>query len=255
MPGKCSTKPKCVPKCGPSYHHDSDHHHGHKYEYHCDVPPSKPCYDKKVCIDACNLPRNVLKVEKTVLNVSLLTDGSTGPSNPDFSATFEIVLCNNSCHTVCNISVIDSLMGLKAKPFDGAGDNNFGGEVRPYFTNVEIIGCDSTLVPLKFDQIVEKCGELLDTCQSYLEPCAVARIMVRIAGRGFLNPVVPNTGTQTDSEKARVVTLMQNTAIIRGNVVVDHCRKVPIYPIYVKSGLIKGYHVTLEGDIPSDQST
>ena len=245
----CSTYSSC--------NEPSDHHHHHKHDschnkcncHVCNIGHNTncdPCH--KVEIKACKLPIGALKVEKTILNAGFIADGSN-ISAPDFSVTFEIVLTNCTCHQICDISIIDSLMGLKGKPFNDHDNNNFGGELRPYFTNVDIIGCDNCLVPLTFDRIIKHCGELLDTCRSYIEPCSIARLLVRITGRGFLNPVTPNEGEQTSVEKYKWTTLMQNSAVVRGNIIVDHCQKVPIFPIYIKSGIVKGWNAELVTDL------
>lgn len=234
-------------------HGSCNNQHGscncHKYN----APSCDPCANlcDQVEIKACKLPIGALKVEKTILNAGFIADGSS-ISAPDFSVTFEIVLTNCTCHQICDLSIIDSLMGLKGQPFNGDDDNNYGGELRPYFTNVDIIGCDNCLVPLRFDKIIKRCGELLDTCRSFIEPCSIARLMVRITGRGFLNPVTPSENEQTSVEKYKWTTLMQNTAVVKGNILVDHCQKVPIFPIYIKSGIVKGWNAELNTDLPNN---
>lgn len=209
------------------------------------------CKCKKCCnrrtpceIKKCDLPKDVIRAEKNLLNLNFMEGGYT--SGPDFVATFEIILFNETRHKIKNISILDSLMGLSGLP---SASPDTGGELRPHYTNVEIIGCHPTLVPLSFDDIIAKGGELLDKCNSYLEPCSVANIRVRIAGNGILLSIDPTTPTHdpTGTVRYKYTSMLQNSAIINGEVCVSHCESVSIYPLYVKSGMVTSAITTVLG--------
>ena len=201
--------------------------------------------ETKCCIKKCNLPKDVLSAEKTLLNLCFVEGGYT--TGPDFCATFEIVLINQTCHKIKNISIIDSLMGLNGEPTGVTGPS--GGELRPHYSNVEIIGHCPTLVPLSFDDIVERGGELLDKSQSYLDPCAIANIRVRIAGNGILNAVDPETNDQTTTgtQRFKYTSMIQNTAMIKGDICLNTCETVKIFPLYIKSGVYTSAVTTVFG--------
>lgn len=203
---------------------------------------------KKCCntceIKKCTLPKDVIHAEKQLLNLCFIEDGYT--SGPDFCATFEIVLINQTAQRVRNISIIDSLMGLSGQPSAGP---DFGGELRPHYTNVEIVGLSPTLVPLSFNDIVANGGQLLDVANSYLEPCAIANIRVRIAGNGVLDSVDPDTNThdETGTKRYKYTSMIQNTAMIQGDVVLSISESVKMYPMYIKSGVYTSTVTTIFG--------
>lgn len=196
---------------------------------------------KKQCpkqtIKKCGLPRGVVTAEKNLLNVSYITEGAVS-SEPDFSATYEIIIFNNTCNKIKNLSVVDSFLGLKGQTFDPTGQ--FGGELRPFFTNVGIISNHPTIVPLGFDDIITNNDELLNVAQSYIAPCSFVRIILRITGRGFLIPQSPTTGTPIPTTDSKWTAYLQNTAVISGDVCLDECgTSVKMYPVYVKSGVVQ----------------
>lgn len=199
----------------------------------CDRDCDRSC-EQNCLIKKCELPRCVIKAQKTILNVAFLLENGEGLD--DFCATFEIVIFNETCNRIKNICIIDSLMGLTI-------ESGFtGGELRPHFTNVEITGCHPTFTPYNFDQIAANGGQLVDPSTSYLDPCEVAVLRVRLAGRGYLIGQDPTTGEPGPVEGAipKYTALMQNTAIIRGNVAISQSETIPMYPVYIKSGMIAG---------------
>jgi len=200
---------------------------------------SKHCSGKCQEKVKCHHDKEVT-AEKNLLNLSYLTEGA-GISEHDVSATYEIVIFNRSDSKLSHLSINDSLMGLHPNVFGPTG--GFGGELRPYFTNVTINSCHPTLIPNNFDQIVAGKGELL-ACGSYVPEHSVCSLIVRLTGRGFLLPNFPEGGEQladsSDFQVPNVSMCLQNTAIIRGKL----CKKLdcgchvsaPIFPLYVKSG-------------------
>ena len=205
-----------------------------------------PHHSRRKCDGVCNLTlishcehAKEITAEKHLLNLSYLTQGG-GISHPDCTATYEIVIFNRSNNDLKHLSVVDSMMGLRPNIFGATGD--FGGELRPYFTNVTATSCHNSIIPNTFEQIVAGNGELV-ACGSHVPARSVCTLLVRITGRGFLLPVPPG-GTQqladSDDEVRNVSMCVQNTAIIRGKM---HVRSgcgceddVHIFPIYVKSG-------------------
>lgn len=200
--------------------------------------------ETKCCIKKCNLPKDVICAEKTLLNLCFIEGGYT--SGPDFCATFEIVLINQTANKIKNISIIDSLMGLSGQP---SSNPTLGGELRPHYTNVEIVGCHPTLVPLSFNDIVANGGELLDRSQSYLDPCAIANIRVRIAGNGLLDSIDPDTNTHdpTGTKRYKYTSIIQNTAMIKGDIMINSTETIKTFPIYIKSGVYTSSVTTVFG--------
>ncbi|QKF94683.1 hypothetical protein QKU48_gp1225 [Fadolivirus algeromassiliense] len=198
-------------------------------------PCGGKCYltQKEHCEHRCDIT-----AEKNLLNLTYLTEGS-GISEPDVSATFEIVIFNRSNCKLSNLSICDSFMGLQPNTFGSTGD--FGGEVRPYFTNVSVTCCSATIFPNNFDQIVAGGGELINKSISYVPANSLCSLIVRITGRGFRLPQLPDQNQQLPFGETPAITMcVQNTAIIRGNVTKKNdCGcviTVPIFPLYVKSG-------------------
>ena len=203
----------------------------------------KKC-ETKCEIEKCCLPRDVIRAEKNLLNLNFVESGFT--SGPDFVATFEIILFNETNHKIKNISIIDSLMGLSG--LSSTSDVSIGGELRPHYTNVEITGCHPTLVP-SFDEIIANGGELLDKRSSYLKPCSVANIRIRIGGNGILLSIDPTTPTNdpTGTTRFKYTSMLQNSAIIHGEVCTSHCDSTPMYPLYIKSGVVTSAVTTVFG--------
>jgi len=168
-----------------------------------------------------------IRVEKNILNISYAGYGPS--SNPDVIATYEIVIFNRSCSDLKKLKIEDSLLGFLTNA------DSTENEVNPYFTSIKVEACHcATIVPNTFEQIIE-CGSLV-TCESYVKAKSVARIIVRIAGRGLFvandNQVDPIT---------QINVCVQNTVLVSGCV---HKKKscgchgyVSIFPIYAKSGV------------------
>lgn len=220
----------------------------------CGSSCNKPCCKPKPCDGKCHLKlvnhcdqKCDIRAEKNLLNLTYITEGS-GISEPDVSATFEIVIFNRCNSKLTHLSIVDSLMGLQPNVFGPTG--TFGGELRPYFTNVSVTTCHGTIIPNNFSQIVSGMGELVDPA-SYVPANSVCSVIVRITGRGFRLPVDPTTLEQIPFEGQLAVTMcVQNTAIIKGKVNKKNdcgCHIcVPIFPIYVKSGEKQAINVNYE---------
>ncbi len=228
----------CACKCDPCKS-------GHKK---CAKPCADPC--AKLEIKECQTDFGVC-AEKNLLNLSFLTDARQQQiSSPDISATYEIVITNKTCNKLTNLSIIDTLLGLQGNDLNQEG--TFGGELRPYFTNVDVSTCDDTITPLAFEDIVDQNGQLVDTSKSYVPACSVCVITVRITGRGFLLAQDPEEGEQIPFVGQRNISMcVQNTAIVKGTLeVVDQCTccttEHPIFPIHVKSGEKQAIDVTNE---------
>lgn len=179
-----------------------------------------------------------ITAEKNTLNISWMVEGAD-LSGPDISATYEIVIFNRSCHDLTCLTIYDSFMGLM--PNTLTPDGTFGGELRPYFTNVTAETLHPTIVPNSFEQIVAAGGNLLGP-GSYVPARSVCTILVRITGRGFLLPVSPAGGPQIPfAGSADVNMAIQNTSLISGSIKKKKscgCNVcVPMFPLYIKSGL------------------
>jgi len=188
------------------------------------------CADKcEIKIDPCVYPKCVLEVEKNLLNLSYASERESITGSP-FTAIFEIIIRNNTCNKISNLSIVDSLLGLTPKCVlrsDSEEDNH------ALITSVAVIGCDSTFVPLKSHEIIENCGELLDVCRSYIEPCGTARLTLRITGSGYI--------FNCDEREFKFTSLMQNTSLIKGLLHFGKHKRIPIFPIYVKTGVFEGF--------------
>lgn len=86
--------------------------------------------------------------------------------------TYEIILANRSDRKIYNVSVFDTLAGITFEE----GRRSF-----PYRSEVEVVKCDGSLVPLSKREIVRENGQLLNVELSCLEPCSVSKIVVRLA--------------------------------------------------------------------------
>ena len=196
-----------------------------------------------------------ITAEKNLLNISYLTEGGS-ISGPDISATYEIIIFNRSCFKFTNVSIVDTFLGLYPNIVGPTG--TFGGELRPYFTNVSAEPSDPNMIPNTFDQIVANNGNLVAS-GSFIPPFSVASIIIRITGRGFLLATPPNQ-TGGASNQIPFSTLpkfsmdVQNTALISGKITKRlscHCHVcAPIFPIYVKSGITKVTQGTLINFMP-----
>ena len=228
----------------------TNHKSSHKSKSTC----NGKCQSSIKCHGDCH----EITAEKNLLNLSYLTEGSR-ISGPDISATYEIVIFNRSPYKLTHLSICDSFLGLFPNTFDS--DGTFGGELRPYFTNVAAEPCDPNIIPNTFEQIVAKKGELI-ACGSYIPAHSIGAIMVRITGRGFLLPTPPNqqggSGNQIPfSTDPKYSMCVQNTSIIRGNLVKKlpcHCHvSAPIFPLYVKSGIQTAVKGTLFNVLPTPE--
>jgi len=199
-----------------------------------------------------------ITAEKNLLNISYLTEGS-GISGPDMSATYEIIIFNRSPFKFTNVSIVDTFLGLYPNIFGPTG--TFGGELRPYFTNVSAEPSDPNMIPNTFDQIVANNGNLV-ACGSFIPPHSVASIIVRITGRGFLLPTPPSStggpANQIPFEGVPKFSMdVQNTALISGKITKKlpcHCHVcAPIFPIYVKSGIARISQGTLFNILPTPE--
>jgi len=131
------------------------------------------------CIDYCGL-----KVEKTLLSVcrvplaafvEALVEGAALPPFIPFSQlmmTYEITLTNTGDKEITNLSIVDTLASLI---FSEAG-----GQAVPFNSSVEVIKAPSTIVPLSSGEIAARNGQLLDSANSSLPPCHVAKILLRL---------------------------------------------------------------------------
>ena len=130
-------------------------------------------------------------------------------------ATYEIIIINKTCKTICNLSLEDSFAGYKLST------NALASEINPDFTFVRPINYPS-VTPYTFDQIVANNGNLVDPCKSWVGPCDTVRIILRIAYKGYKSD---NTGTTTVECDPQVHTLFFcNTLTLRGKLVkADKC--------------------------------
>lgn len=185
-----------------------------------------------------------ITAEKNLLNISYVTEG--GPiSSPDMVAIYEIIIFNRSPFKFTNVSIVDTFLGLYPNTLGSTG--TFGGELRPYFTNVAAEPSDPNMIPNTFEQIVANNGNLVAS-GSFIPPHSVASVIVRITGRGFFLATPPtSTGGATNqipfSTLPKFSMDVQNTALISGKITKRlscHCHVcAPIFPIYVKSGIAK----------------
>ncbi len=203
--------------------------------------PKSHSHDSHYTIKKSPLPTGLIKVEKVLLNLAYTDFGNS--SGPDFIATFEIVLTNDTSHKIMNVSIKDSMLGFKAQ----VGGPTTGGELRPYFTNVDVLDTSSTLTPLPFNQVILGNGELVNTGTSYLAPASITRLLVRIGGRGFLISESPSTGAPGATERSKLTMLLQGSCVVSGFVSFGGCDIVPIFPVYARTGILNGF--TMRGAV------
>lgn len=148
----------------------------------------------------------------------------------DFVAVFEIVIWNRTKYDLCDVRICDSLMGMKERGCDRNDGNECEAGI-PYYTEVKAFCCELGLVPLSYQEIKKKRGQLVDPCRSVIRKMSIGRIMVTIVGGGLMSCENWENGNGSTS-------FFQNTATIRGRLRKE-CGKEAIFPIYVKSGVVK----------------
>ena len=179
--------------------------------------------------------------EKNLLHLVFLYNNGVGASRRDVSATYEIVIFNRSCNEIRNVHIKDSFLGLMPG-LTGSG------EVRQFYT--QIISASPSLFTNTYNQMVAAGGELLAAGSTVPARSAVS-LVIRITGRGFVigtDPASPTPTPVDGLDENQVPLSVQNTAVITGDICKSKgcgCRcYVPLFPIYVKSGLGDGIEVT-----------
>lgn len=87
--------------------------------------------------------------------------------------TYEIIIVNNTSHKIDNLELNDTLAGLN---FQENGDLSL-----PFPSNLKIIKANHNIVLLTPDQIAGSNGSLIDNIESYLPPCSVTKILVKLS--------------------------------------------------------------------------
>lgn len=155
-------------------------------------------YDNCSVKAKCNYrgANKLITAKKILLNYGFIepTETTNNENRYDVTTTYELVIFNNSKYTVTNLSIVDSLLGLHINDFDKGS-----GELRPYFTNVQVYCRDDTIHPLTFEQIAKQGGELVHI-NSCISPKSTCSIIIRITGRGFLLPRSPFDNVQLPIE-------------------------------------------------------
>ncbi len=135
-------------------------------------------------------------------------------------ATLEIILINNSCNTINNISVKDSIFGI------GLNDPD-----RDLLIHATVTSCCDTIIPNDEATIFATCGELVNPLRSSLGPCSVCVILAEIS-------VMPNNIFEID------LPYLLSTTIISGTVNNNTCGmcKAPckLLPKVIKTEVFKG---------------
>ena len=178
------------------------------------APCDKPRCDspKKVCLikkreGECKRPN--VNVQKNLLNISTASEG-LGPNNlpaaydPDrhivasaLSITYEVIIENDTCNDLRNLSVSDNLGGFATEIFD---------QNDAVVASVRVIRVSGTLEASSPEE--QQCGNLLDSCKSYVKSCSTAVIVVRLD----IFPVNGNAAVFCD---------ITNTVVVEG--ALEHC--------------------------------
>ena len=141
---------------------------------------------KKNCPMNCKCRQRIdsgLEVHKNLLSVcrvplaglveALVESGN--PSGVQFSQlvlTYELILVNNSGNDICNLGIHDSLAAIALEE-SGAGF--------PFFSSIEIIKCDSTIIPNGATAVIESDGQLLVREESCLPANSTCKIILKLA--------------------------------------------------------------------------
>jgi hypothetical protein len=159
-----------------------------------------------------------LLAEKNLLSLCFTTDSPCNKRR--FTAKYEIVLINQSNKCISDIKIKDSLFGSIAGccPVIECVD-------------VSVPACDKCNLLVQTQECERKKGILLEPCGSSVPPCSICTLILTI--KGFFE----------DQDSARLdLAYLQNTLIITGVIRKKSscgCETAQIFPIYVKSGIIK----------------
>lgn len=139
---------------------------------------SNKCSTPSSSSSSCNV-NSGLVVEKNLLSVcriplaNIIEILTSFPSFIGFSqllATYEIVLHNNTSHTISNLSIMDTLAG-----------EAFSRESEPFESTISVVSCSENLSFLEPGDIGESGGQLLNVEESSIPPCTTCKIILKLA--------------------------------------------------------------------------
>lgn len=156
--------------------HKSEHKHDKKDECWKKMPEFT-CEDKcnTVCVDLC-VQKNLLTVSRTPIQA--FVDAAIAGTSADpqmaysqISFDYEIVLSNNSSQEICNIAIFDTLAGVIFN--EDAADGTL-------LSTAFVIKSPEHIAVLPNPSLISRRGYLNDSCKSFLPPCSVSKIVVRL---------------------------------------------------------------------------
>lgn len=171
---------------------------------------------KCVCVDLC-VQKNLLTVSRVPVQsfVDAAAAGTTVDPQMVYSQIafdYEIVLANNTSQQICNVGVFDSLAGqIFAEDIaDGA-----------LLSRAYVVKAPEYITVLTDPNLISRRGYLNDACRSYLPPCSVSKIVVRLV-------------LTAPADGIREVRFLRNTVTVEGRLY--DCNKFErIEPVLAKS--------------------
>lgn len=133
----------------------------------------------KCCVSAdIEVTKKLLTVSRVPLAglVQYVVDNSSLPPNVHYAQlllTYEIIITNNTPHKLVNIDLNDTLAGIN---FEENGASSL-----PFPSLLEIIKANQNIVLLTPEQIATSNGSLIDSTKSYLPPCSITKILVKLS--------------------------------------------------------------------------
>jgi len=146
----------------------------------CDTKCDKPvCCPKK-----CECVNVDVVVEKRLLTacriplaslVQWIAENLVLPANLPFGQvmfTYEITIINNSTHRISGLVLNDSLAGINFQ--------NNGAVALPFPSTLRVVKAPGNIVLLPYADIATSNGNLINSEQSYLEPCSVTKLILEL---------------------------------------------------------------------------
>ena len=140
----------------------------------------------------------------------LLAECSARKDDADIKVLiFDIMITNRTCKKLADISLNDSILGLMKT-------------LRQI--EVTVVSYSKTIQPLPSDKILEKDGELLDSCRSFVNACDSAKLVLKIQVKGFIKLKDGSRGCLDIIKPCDLLTA-NNTLILNGKLITSYTCK------------------------------
>lgn len=122
---------------------------------------------EKRLLTACRVPLAAL--------VQWIAENLVLPSTIPFGQiifTYEITITNNSSQRIRDLVLNDSLAGINFQ--------NNGANALPFPSTLRVVKAPGNIVLLPYADVASSNGNLINTCESYLDPCSVTKIIMEL---------------------------------------------------------------------------